>query len=92
MQGRSEQEIKRFTEYREKYISGKWRGDLSEKERLQLYYERLSGYLCSLSLGRDFSETVESYFQRKGLTEFDSWASLELSRLFPVTCTQGVKV
>ena len=36
--------------------------------------ERLLGYLCSLTLGRDFMESVEDYCTRKGLTRFWSWA------------------
>ena len=36
--------------------------------------DRLSGKLSSLTLGRGFGETVESYFERKGLTEFYDWA------------------
>lgn len=35
--------------------------------------ERLVRYIGSLTLGRDFGETVEAYFDRKGLTEFDRW-------------------
>jgi len=81
---RSTQEIKRFIEYKQNYISGKWKGYLPEKERMAAYTERLSGYLCSLTLGRDFNESVDSYFERKGLIEFDVWARQELFRLHQV--------
>jgi hypothetical protein len=36
--------------------------------------ERLSRYLGSQMLGREFGETVEAYFERKRLTEFAAWA------------------
>jgi len=35
---------------------------------------RLSSYLASQMLGRDFGESVEDYFSRRGLTQFSTWA------------------
>lgn len=40
--------------------------------------ERLSAYICSLSLRRNFGETNESFLEREGLTEFDAWAMNKL--------------
>ena len=82
MQAQSEFEIKRFTEYRANYESGKWKGYLSLDERLQCYRERLSGYVCSLVLGRDFLESCDVFFERKGLTDFIRWADMEAYKLF----------
>jgi len=35
--------------------------------------ERLRNYICGLMMGRDFMETVEDYFERRGFTEFNNW-------------------
>ena len=80
MNQKSENEKKRFLEYKQNYISGKWKSHLSEKERIEAYRERLSGYICSLVLGRDFLESCDAYFQRIGLAEFVQWADMELFR------------
>jgi hypothetical protein len=36
--------------------------------------ERLRGYICSRMLGRDFLESVDTYFERRGISEFYQWA------------------
>ena len=41
--------------------------------------ERLSAYLCSLSLGREFGEAVDAYFERRGFVEFKDWAKIQLT-------------
>ena len=37
--------------------------------------ERLIAHLCSITLGRDFGESVESYIDRTGKREFWTWAN-----------------
>lgn len=62
--GRSEHAIQRWTEIIEKTGSAG--------------VERLRKYICSLSLGRNFRETCEAFFEREGLTEFNNWAMEQL--------------
>ena len=64
MQKRSKLEIEKWTKILDKNFS-KGYGSASE---------RLCAYVCSLTIGRGFSETIEAYFERKGLTEFVGWA------------------
>jgi hypothetical protein len=45
---------------------------------LEAYRRRLSAYVCSLALGREFQEKWESYVKRRGMTEFIEWADNEL--------------
>lgn len=40
--------------------------------------ERLSAYICSMALRRNFGETNESFLEREGLTEFDAWVMSKL--------------
>lgn len=36
--------------------------------------QRLARFVCSLVLGREFGESAEAYFQRRGFTAFIAWA------------------
>ena len=45
-----------------------------EKLDREVVVMRLRLYLGSLILGREFGETVENYLERKGYTEFYTWA------------------
>ena len=47
---------------------------------LPAYKERLSQYLSSLALGREFGESGESYFKRKGMDRFIRWAEAQINR------------
>jgi len=40
--------------------------------------DRLAAYIWSLSLGRDFMEPVDDYFERRGFTPFITWAVTKL--------------
>lgn len=36
--------------------------------------EDLIRYLCSISIGREFNQSADDHFEKRGLTEFDAWA------------------
>lgn len=40
--------------------------------------DRLSGFLASIAIGRDFGEDTAAYYERKGYTEFVKWARQKL--------------
>lgn len=61
MEERSRLEIERWTK----------RINKNEKHGI----EDMNRYRASRIIGREFNETVERYLERKGLTEFDKWAT-----------------
>lgn len=71
--GHSESEIEHWTEMREKYRKGQWKGHLPEKERLKVFDKRLGAHKASLILGRNFQEDTESFLKRKDLKKFWDW-------------------
>jgi hypothetical protein len=64
MSTRSDLEIKKWSEFKKNYETGKWRGGALR------FQQRLGAYKGSLVLGRAFLESNESYLKRKGLKEF----------------------
>ena len=64
--------IEQWKTYKQRYTLGKWQGGLER------FRERLSGYLASLVLGRDFLEDMDVFLDRTGKREFWNWAKLEL--------------
>lgn len=61
-----------FADRSDKLIE-KWNGILSTDQKNGK--QRLSDFLASLALGRDFNEDPAAYYAREGLTKFVDWAS-----------------
>jgi len=66
--------IKAWEERKENYIKGLH----GARGGLPAFNERLGRYIASLAIGREFGESVEHYFERKGFKEFVEWAHKEL--------------
>ena len=58
---RSDLEIERWSEIKERYI---------QKGKVDEFYQRLAQYKASLSLGRDFGESGDHYRMRMDLEKF----------------------
>lgn len=73
---KSKNEIERWEGIEKDYETRKFKYLPENKdERMKLFREKLLGYQQSLSLGREFNESVDDYYNRIGLKEFDNWAT-----------------
>lgn len=55
----------------------KWENERLKYERLGLplskLKDRIIRHKCSIVLGRDFGENIESYLERRGLMKYKNW-------------------
>lgn len=67
----------------------RWAKRINKNEKQGI--DDMNRYRASRIIGRDFNETVERYFERQGLTEFNKWAT-EITKAYENTplLTKGV--